>query len=76
MTAIYENSNYKVTIGTSTENTSPHYLIINKKFDVVETETQLYPQAIKYADDLDAAIFAHKDIKAEKDSVIKKLRSH
>lgn len=76
MTAIYENSNYKVTIGTSSENASPHYLVINKKFDVIEAETQLYPQAIKYADDLDTAIFALSDIKEDKNSIVKKVRSH
>ena len=60
--SIIENSNYYVIVGVTEENKIPHYLVINKKYDVIEAETSIYPQALKYAADLDAAIYALSDI--------------
>ena len=65
---IYENNNYKIILGQSEEDPTIHYLVINKEFGVVEAESRLYPQSIKYANDLDAAIVALKDIKDYEDT--------
>lgn len=62
MQQIYNNTNYYVTIGTSEENNNPHYLVINKKYEITEAESTILPQAIKYASDLDAALTALLDM--------------
>lgn len=67
---IYENEFYYVTTGISDEIKTIHYKVINKNYGVVEAETALYPQALKYADDLATATAALSDINKETNKII------
>ncbi|UOF79385.1 hypothetical protein [Caudoviricetes sp.] len=58
---IKETENYKLVVGYSTSSKPGEqpllaYLIINKKYNVVEVETFLLPQALKYLKDLDEGL--------------------
>lgn len=61
---IYRTPNYKVVVGTDLDN-QLIYQIINVKYKVIEVETKLYPQAIKYASDLEANLAAIIDYQNE-----------
>lgn len=58
---IYRTPHYKVIIGKDSEDQLV-YQIVNVKYKVIEVETKLYPQAIKYASDLEAGLAAIIDI--------------
>jgi hypothetical protein len=68
---IYENENYEVEVGSTKDDDGLRYLVRNKAHRVIEVETNLYPQSIKYADDLNAAIHAVNDMKNEGSSKAK-----
>jgi|688.fasta_scaffold1779241_2 hypothetical protein len=53
---IYRTQHYKVIVGKSVDSGNLCYQIINKEHGVIEVETYMYPQAIKYASDLEAGI--------------------
>ncbi len=61
---IYRTPNYKVIVGTDLDN-QLIYQIVNVKYKVIEVETKLYPQAIKYASDLEANLAAIIDYQNE-----------
>jgi hypothetical protein len=61
---IYRTPNYKVVVGKDLDNQLV-YQIINIKYKVIEVETKLYPQAIKYASDLEANLAAIIDYQNE-----------
>ena len=59
---IKQTPNYTLLVEDT--NTIPHvpcYKIKNRKYGVVEIETFLLPQAIKYLDDLEASLAASYD---------------
>lgn len=59
---LYSTPDYILKVGNHTDTDNLCYQIINKKYDVIEYETYLYPQAIKYTSDLQAGVDAIKDI--------------
>lgn len=61
---IYKTPNYKVVVGKDLDDQLV-YQIINIKYKVIEVETKLYPQAIKYASDLEANLAAIIDYQNE-----------
>lgn len=64
---IFSTKNYTVVVGNSTDSGNLCYQIINKKHGVIEVETYMYPQAVKYAADLEAGIAAVTDVDFFKD---------
>jgi len=62
---LYATSNAK---GSETEDS---YQIRNKQYGVIELDTQILPQALKFVDDLQVALDAIRDIgKSEEKKVI------
>jgi len=60
---IKESKVYVLEVGPSmTNETTLCYRIVNKRYNVVEIETFLLPQAIKYLDDLEAGLAAVTDM--------------
>lgn len=62
MTLIRELDNYKLVVGDSVEREgSLAYQVVNKEFNVIETETFILPQAHDYLEQLQAALDAQSD---------------
>lgn len=59
---IKSTKNYTLSVGTSSQTNSICYQIINKKFGVIEIETFLLAQALKYMNEMEAALDAQTDI--------------
>lgn len=79
MKVIKETENYSLTVGKSVESGNPCYQLVHKTHGVIELETYIFPQALKYIDDLEAGLQAVTDISLDKDlSKVKPLskRSH
>lgn len=55
--SIHNNNNYTIVVGKSAEHDKACYHVINKHTGVVEVEVSILPQAIQYADELDAKLF-------------------
>jgi hypothetical protein len=53
---IKETKDYSVQVGNLKDKTGFSYQIINKKYGVIEIETQILPQALKHIDDLQEAL--------------------
>lgn len=62
---IKQTPNYSLIIGLSTETNNRCYQIINRLYEVIEIETYLLPQALKYLLDLQAGLDALLDIKED-----------
>jgi len=62
---IKETENYKLVVGISTSSQNLCYQIINSKYEVLEIESYILAQAIKYIDDLEIGLQAQKDISKE-----------
>ena len=62
MDSIFKTQNYKVVLGSHTSCENPCYQIHNIQYGVIEYETFLLPQAIKYCSDLQAGLDAIYDI--------------
>lgn len=79
-TIIKESQNYTLSIGkpvNSKEGDNDSvYQIKNKKYGVVEVETPMLPQAIKYIHDLEAGLAAVEDIFAEEEKETPILKLH
>lgn len=54
--SITETRNYTLKVGTSSESGNKCYQIINKEWGVVEIESYILPQALKYIDELESAL--------------------
>lgn len=65
---IKETENYTLSVGkpVGSQDDLKLYQIINKKYKVVEVETPMLPQAIKYMHDLEAGLGAVEDMYEEK----------
>ena len=74
---LYENENYEVVVGRSTnleEYNGDLYHIKNKISGVVEIETRIYPQAMRAADELNMAMKGEN--LPEEDNVLEVPYSH
>jgi len=59
---IKQTPNYDLIVGySSTSSEQLCYKVKNRKYGVIEIETFLLPQAIKYLDDLEASLAASYD---------------
>lgn len=62
MQQIKETQNYKLVLGESQDtNKVSLYQVVNKQYEVVEVETTILPQAIKFLHDLEASLAAAED---------------
>lgn len=62
---IKQTPNYSLGVGIATGatlNTDITYKIFNKKYGVVEVETTMLPQALKFLQDLEAGLAAMEDM--------------
>ena len=64
MQVLRETDNYTLTIGQGSDNKGLLYLVTNKKYGIVEIESTMLPQAIKYLYELEAGLAAVEDIYA------------
>jgi len=62
---VYTTPTYNVIVAISPDTKKECYQIVNRQWGVVEIESSIYPQAIKYANDLEAGVAAMTDISAE-----------
>lgn len=66
---IKETNNYTLVVASSLDGAHELcYQIINKEHGVIEVETSILPQAIKYLLDLEVSLQAMIDMKAEDDA--------
>lgn len=63
-TIIKKTQNYHIEVALN-DTGSLCYKIINNDYKVVEVETYMLPQALKYIDDLEAGLQAIKDMEGE-----------
>jgi hypothetical protein len=62
---IRENKYYVLTVGISAKTDDLCYQVINKEYEVVELESYILPQIIKYFGDLTAGLQAILDIEED-----------
>jgi hypothetical protein len=59
---IKDTKHYMLVTGISKTDKSMCYQIFNKQYDVLEIETHILPQALKYIEDLEAGLDALTDM--------------
>lgn len=62
---VYSTDTYDVIVAISPDTKKECYQIVNRQYGVVEIESSIYPQAIKYAIDLEAGVAAMFHISEE-----------
>lgn len=70
---IRENKDYVLTVGISVANGEKCYQILNKEYGIVEIETTILPQAIKFFGDVVAGLDAVLDMESSNNKLDPRL---
>jgi len=68
MQRIEHKGEYELIVADSDEDGKRSYQVVNLKYGVVEAETRILPQALKFLEELSASLDMITDLKAEDDN--------